>query len=62
MRLAGLMGVVGAILLHAVFMLFGGILFAASDEGQGTTQEVELVAGPESQESEPDTPADVPPD
>src|SRR6187401_144468 len=44
--MAVVIGVVFALVLHASFLLFGGLLFPEAQADQGTLQEVELI-GPE---------------
>jgi protein TonB len=53
-------GVVCAVVLHAVFLLFGGALFLGDEENHGTLQEVELLDGQDvapEKEQEPEDPA-----
>jgi protein TonB len=53
MRIAWLLGVSGAILLHALIILFGGLLLPEPADDLGTTREVELVAeAPEVEQEE----------
>ncbi len=44
MKIAGLLGIVFAVALHAGFILFGGLLFPDDKEDKGTLQEVELLS------------------
>ncbi len=44
MKIAGLLGIIFAIALHAGFLLFGGLLFPDHKEDKGTLQEVELLS------------------
>jgi protein TonB len=41
--MANFLGILAAIVLHVLFLLFGGILFPETKDGHGTTQEVELL-------------------
>lgn len=55
-RLGFILGIVGAVLLHAFILLFGGIFFM-KDETPVSTREVELVGAPEAEkekEKEPE--------
>ena len=58
----GFVGVLVAVILHAAFLLFGGLLLPEPKEDHGTFQEVELV-GPQAEEQEkpPETPPEEPP-
>ena len=47
--MARFFGIFCALLLHAGFILFGGLLFLHEDEDKGTLQEVELIAEDEAQ-------------
>jgi len=44
MRFFWLLGIVGAVVLHATVLLFGGVLFPRGKEDHGTLQEVELIS------------------
>ena len=63
--IAVVIGVILAVVLHAGVLAFGGLLFPGAKEGQGTLQEVELLAPVEAEdekkqeeEPEPTDPAD----
>lgn len=52
MKLAVLLGVVGAVLAHALVLLFGGIFFLDDKEDHGTLQQVDLLSVDEAAEDE----------
>lgn len=60
MKIAWLLGIACAVVLHAGFLLFGGLIFASDKQNRGSTQEVELL-GPEDVK-EDEKPEDVPED
>jgi protein TonB len=66
MKLAPILGVVCAVLLHLGFILFGGILFMKHEEEHATLREVDLVSAEEEakeeQKPEEETPAEKPPE
>lgn len=49
MKIAPILGVVGAVLLHALFLLFGGLIFGHEAENKGTTQQVDLLSETEAE-------------
>lgn len=49
MKIAPVLGIVGAVLLHALFLLFGGLIFGREKENHGTTQQVELMSETEAE-------------
>ena len=56
------LGIVGAVLLHLGFLLFGGLLFPAATANAGTTQQVELLSDEDvakEEEPVPETPPEV---
>jgi protein TonB len=55
------LGIVGAVVLHLAFLLFGGLLFPAAAANAGTTQQVELLSDEDvaKQEPVPETPPEV---
>lgn len=71
MRILGIiLGIVGALLIHAAILLFGGIIFLGHGDGAGTTREVELLgdteADPEKEQPKEEEPSEeteeVPPE
>jgi protein TonB len=59
LKLVSLLGVLCAFLLHAGFLLFGGLLFAEPKKDHGTTQQVELLASVD-EAKEPEKPEPTP--
>lgn len=61
MRILGvILGVFGALLLHALILLFGGIIFLGHGDAAGTTRDVELVGETEA-DPEKETPREEQP-
>jgi protein TonB len=44
MKFGLILGIVGAVFIHVLILLFGGILFMHDDDGAGKTREVELLS------------------
>jgi protein TonB len=55
----GFLGIVAAVILHAAFLTFGGLLLPEANEEHATLQEVELV-GPQAEQQEPQPPEPAP--
>jgi protein TonB len=60
-RLGIIICVVGAIIVHGGFLLFGGLLFATPKDNQGTIREVDLI-GPDDVKKDEEKPKDQPPE
>jgi protein TonB len=62
MKIGWLLGIIGAVALHAAFILFGGVLLPRPGEDQGTLREIDLlgedVAAEEEAKPEDATPED----
>lgn len=64
MKLAAVLGIGAALLLHAAFLLFGGLLLPEARADLGTTREVELVGDVEQEkpQEKPQEPEEVEPE
>jgi protein TonB len=59
MRIGVFLGIVGAIILHAGFILFGGLLFLDDEKDYGTLQQVELISDDVAAEKDQKKPEDT---
>jgi protein TonB len=64
MKLAATLGIIGALLLHAAVLLFGGLVFPKAMKHESKTQEVELLSQVESEaeKKKPEEPDPKPPE
>lgn len=60
MKLGVVLGVVAAFLVHAFFLLFGGLLFPKATESGASTHTVDLLSELESEKKEEEQPEDEP--